>query len=324
MFQSGLAGLRVDGDELRVERAHEQRVAEDRHAAVVGAAADLRVGRRRVAVEPEDAARSSASTAITSFGRCVRYMTPSTTSGVDCQAPNTWFCSTHFDSRLRDVGRRDLGERAVALARVGAAVGQPVVRLAGGAAAGGRGVTCASSAIRAGASSGQQRRARRRGRSAAHCDTSQRQQIRDQVGDLVGATACLAIDGIGDVLADRHRLDVGFFSTETSRSRSSTSCTEKVSSLRRRPRIGRAGRGHDGDRPVDRQHRARGLEQRALQRRRRAQRRRCRSGRARCAGPVPCTRWQVAQPPLPLEERPARGRRCRPSRRCRPGRSRRG
>ena len=25
-------------------------------------------------------------------------ITPSTTSGFDCQAPNTWFCTTHFDS----------------------------------------------------------------------------------------------------------------------------------------------------------------------------------------------------------------------------------
>ena len=32
--------LRVDGNQVRVERAHEQRVAEDRDAAVVGAAAD--------------------------------------------------------------------------------------------------------------------------------------------------------------------------------------------------------------------------------------------------------------------------------------------
>ncbi|MEZ5283973.1 MAG: hypothetical protein R2712_04015 [Vicinamibacterales bacterium] len=40
-----------------------------------------------------------ASTAITSLGRCVRYITPSTTSGFDCQAPNTWFWTTHFSSR---------------------------------------------------------------------------------------------------------------------------------------------------------------------------------------------------------------------------------
>ena len=75
------------------------------------------------------------------------------------------------------------------------------------------------------------------------------------------------------------------FTTETSRSCSSISCTEKVSSFSRRPRIVRPSRGHGSDRPVDRQHRAGRIEQRALQRRRRARRRRCRSGRARCAGP---------------------------------------
>jgi hypothetical protein len=41
-----------------------------------------------------------ASSAITSFGRCVRYMMPSTTSGVDCHAPSTWPCSTHWCSRF--------------------------------------------------------------------------------------------------------------------------------------------------------------------------------------------------------------------------------
>ena len=51
-----LAVLRVDRDEVRVERAHEERVAEDRDAAVVGAAADARLGRRRVPIQPEDAA----------------------------------------------------------------------------------------------------------------------------------------------------------------------------------------------------------------------------------------------------------------------------
>jgi len=41
-----------------------------------------------------------ASTASTSFGRCVTYMTPSTTSGDDCHAPNTWLGRIHFISRF--------------------------------------------------------------------------------------------------------------------------------------------------------------------------------------------------------------------------------
>src|SRR4029077_20399021 len=45
----------IDRDDVRVERPHEQRVAEDRDAAVVGTAADACFRRRRIAVEPEDA-----------------------------------------------------------------------------------------------------------------------------------------------------------------------------------------------------------------------------------------------------------------------------
>ncbi len=37
---------------------------------------------------------------MTSFGRCVRYITPSTTSGVVSQGPNTWFCIIHLISRF--------------------------------------------------------------------------------------------------------------------------------------------------------------------------------------------------------------------------------
>ncbi len=32
---------------------------------------------------------------MTSLGRWVTYITPSTTSGLDCHTPTTWFCSTH-------------------------------------------------------------------------------------------------------------------------------------------------------------------------------------------------------------------------------------
>ena len=53
MFQSGRPFFASMRDEMRVERAHEQRVAQHRDAAIVGAAADAGIGRRRVAVEPE-------------------------------------------------------------------------------------------------------------------------------------------------------------------------------------------------------------------------------------------------------------------------------
>ena len=41
-----------------------------------------------------------ASSASTSFGRCVTYMIPLTTSGVDCHAPNTWSGRIHLSSRF--------------------------------------------------------------------------------------------------------------------------------------------------------------------------------------------------------------------------------
>src|SRR5262245_47400711 len=37
---------------------------------------------------------------MTSLGRWVTYMMPSTTTGFDCQAPRTWLCRTHLDSRF--------------------------------------------------------------------------------------------------------------------------------------------------------------------------------------------------------------------------------
>jgi hypothetical protein len=84
---------------MGVERAHVERVAENREAAVVRAAADDQRRIQRVAVDPEDAAVLAPS-ATTSFSRCVRYMTPSTTNGVVCQLPATAAWYIHFNSRF--------------------------------------------------------------------------------------------------------------------------------------------------------------------------------------------------------------------------------
>jgi len=48
-----LSAPRVDGDEMRVDRRHVQRIAENRHAAIHPAAARTSLGRRRVVVSPE-------------------------------------------------------------------------------------------------------------------------------------------------------------------------------------------------------------------------------------------------------------------------------
>ena len=103
MFQSGLPFFASMRDQMRVERAHEQRVAEDRDAAVVRAAADARVGRAACSGTARTRGPFSRRRAITSFGRWVTYMMPSTTIGLDCQAPNTssWQHPLRFEVRRR-------------------------------------------------------------------------------------------------------------------------------------------------------------------------------------------------------------------------------
>ena len=126
------AGLRVDRDEVRVERAHEQRVAEDREAAVVGAAADLDVRRDGVLVDPEDAAGLRVER-----DHVVRPLRE-VHDAVDDERrrlPRSEHLVLENPLQLEvlDVGRRDLRQRAVALAGVVAGVGQPVLRLVRGA-----------------------------------------------------------------------------------------------------------------------------------------------------------------------------------------------
>ncbi len=53
-----LAALRIDREQMRVDRAHEQRIAQDRHAAIHASAARTRVGRRLVRDTSKTAARS--------------------------------------------------------------------------------------------------------------------------------------------------------------------------------------------------------------------------------------------------------------------------
>ena len=75
----------------------------------------------------------AASSAITSLGLCTVYMTPSTTSGVTSCFSSERDWKTHLQSEILGIGRRDLRERAVALAHGGAGVGEPVLRFLVGA-----------------------------------------------------------------------------------------------------------------------------------------------------------------------------------------------
>ena len=111
------AAFRVERDQMAVDRAHEQRVAENRHAAVHAAAADARQRRNGGGVDPEHPSRAGVERhdvvrredgvhhavdderrgleLLVGFGRRPRLKDP-----LQLQVP--------------DVGRRDLRERAVA------------------------------------------------------------------------------------------------------------------------------------------------------------------------------------------------------------------
>ena len=127
------AAARIDGDEACVERAHEQRVAEDRQPAIVGAAAHLEVRRDGMLVDPEDPAglRIHREDVVGPLGQVhdavhdERRRLPRSEDLV-LQHP------LHLE--VLHVARIDLAQRAVPLTRVGAGVGQPVVRLGGGVA----------------------------------------------------------------------------------------------------------------------------------------------------------------------------------------------
>ena len=123
-----MAVFRVDRDQMRVERAHEHGVAQDRDASVVGAAADPRLGHRRVPVLPEHPTRPGID-----GHDVVRTLSdvhhPVGNDGVRLPGAEHFILQNPFGLEVRDVGRRDLREQAMPLAGVRAAVGQPVLRL---------------------------------------------------------------------------------------------------------------------------------------------------------------------------------------------------
>ena len=122
------AGLRVDGQEMTVERAHEDRVAENRDAAIHAAAAGAGQRRRAIRVGPEDA----------SGRRIERHEIVRRLDRVH-DAVHHQRRRLELLERLRledpseleilHVGGRDLGQRAVALAHHVARIRQPVLRL---------------------------------------------------------------------------------------------------------------------------------------------------------------------------------------------------
>ena len=128
----GATGLCVDPDEVRVERAHEQRVAMDCNAAIVRAAADALVGRVVVVVDPEHAARFRVE------GEHVVRPLRHVHDAVDDERrgfPRAEHLALQHPLILEIayVLRSDLTQRAVPVAGVTAAIGEPVLRLLSGA-----------------------------------------------------------------------------------------------------------------------------------------------------------------------------------------------
>ena len=115
---------------MRVERPHEQRVAEDGDAAVLCAAAHLLPARVGVAIEPEHATglRIERDDVV---GPLREVHDP--VNDQRRRLPWTEHLVLHhpFQLEVLRVRRIDLPEQAVALARVAARVGQPVLRLIG-------------------------------------------------------------------------------------------------------------------------------------------------------------------------------------------------
>ena len=119
------AGLRVDGNEMGVERAHVERVAENRQAAVVRAAADDQRRVQRVAVDPEDAAGLGVERDdVVQPLRQVHDAVDDQRCGLP--VPGDRGLVHPFQLEVFGVCRRNLRERAVALTEVAAGVHQPV------------------------------------------------------------------------------------------------------------------------------------------------------------------------------------------------------
>ena len=124
------SGLRVDGNQVGVQRAHEQRLAQDRDAAVVRSAADDAIGIGRVAIDPEHAAgeRVERDDIVRALGD-VHHPVNDERRGLPVAGHGRLIHPLQL--QVPDVGRRDLIEQAVALTPVAARVGQPVLRLGG-------------------------------------------------------------------------------------------------------------------------------------------------------------------------------------------------
>ena len=128
-----LADLRVDRDEMPVDRTHEQRIAEDRQTAIDAPTAHSRERRQARRVHPEHAPRRGVERddvvrrkhgvhdAVDDEGGRLEFL---------CRLGGTACLEDPLQLEVPDVPWGDLGEQTVAVAGKIPRVGQPVLRLA--------------------------------------------------------------------------------------------------------------------------------------------------------------------------------------------------
>ena len=124
--------LGIDGDQMRVDGAHEQRVAQDRQPAIDAAAAGARRLRHRKLVGPEDPSGGGIESdhVVGSLDR-VHDPVHHQRRGFELLERSRLIDPLQF--QVLHVLRSDLRERAMTLAHSGTGVGQPVLRLLVGA-----------------------------------------------------------------------------------------------------------------------------------------------------------------------------------------------
>ena len=123
--------LGVHRDDMRVDGSHEQRVAQNREAAIHASAAQARLRRRTIRVDPKNAAgggvqRHDIVGRLHRVHHAIHHQRRSFEFFERARLKNP------FLLQVLDVAGRDLVERAVALAEIASRVIEPVLRSVGG------------------------------------------------------------------------------------------------------------------------------------------------------------------------------------------------
>ena len=123
----GLAGFCIDREQMAVDGAHEERVAEDCKTAINAPAADACFGRRRIFVNPEDAARDGVDS------HHVVWRLDRVKDAIHHERRGFEFLQRMgledpLQLQIFHIGRGNLIERAITLAHQGTRISKPVLR----------------------------------------------------------------------------------------------------------------------------------------------------------------------------------------------------